>query len=170
MKASHKYLKISYKKLNVVADLVRRKSVGEAQDFLKFAPKKAADLLGKILASAAANAEQKGMKKENLVIDEIKVTKGALHKRWRPVSKGRAHPYRKATSNCTILLKEGEEKVEKKVKKAEVKKEAPEKVEKKVEKKEEEKKVVPKKKVTKKKEPAGKIPSKAKIISKNKSK
>ncbi len=106
MKASTKYNKISYKKMNVVAGLVRRKPVSEALAFLKFAPKKAARLLYKMVASAAANAAEQGLDQKNLQIDQIQVTKGALYKRWRPGSRGRAFPYRKHTSHCIVSLRE----------------------------------------------------------------
>ncbi|MCX6807508.1 MAG: uL22 family ribosomal protein [Patescibacteria group bacterium] len=104
MQASNKNNSISYKKMNVVAALVRRKPVIEALSFLQFAPKKAARILAKIISSAVANAEQKDAKKENLIIDEIKVTKGSLYKRWRPGARGRSLPYRKAMSNCAVKL------------------------------------------------------------------
>jgi large subunit ribosomal protein L22 len=105
MKAYGKNLRISPKKLRVVAEVVRGMDATEALNFLKFAPKKGADLLYKVLASAVSNAENNdSQKKENLVIGTLIITKGIVYKRGNPVSRGRMHPILKRTSNVKLEL------------------------------------------------------------------
>ena len=105
MKAFLKLTRISSKKSNLVAALVRNKKVTTAVDILKFTPKKAASLLKKLIESAAANAENNlKQKKENLYIKEIIVTEGPTYKRSIPVSRGRTHPILKRTSHITVKL------------------------------------------------------------------
>ena len=105
MKAILRHTRISPKKANLVAGLVRRKTIKEALDILKFTPKKAAPLLAKVIKSAAANATNNFKQKaEDLFIDEIIVTKGVTMKRFNPVSRGRAHPIHKMTSHITVKI------------------------------------------------------------------
>jgi large subunit ribosomal protein L22 len=73
--------------------------------FLKFAPKKWADLLYKILASAVANAENNDNQKlSTLYISTLIVNKWIVYKRWNSVSRGRMHPLLKRTSNIKLEL------------------------------------------------------------------
>jgi len=105
MKAYGKNIRISPKKLRVVAAVIRGQSVSEALSFLKFAPKKWADILYKILHSAVANAQNNdGQKLENLYIDTVSVNKGIVYKRGNPVSRWRMHPILKRTSNIILEL------------------------------------------------------------------
>jgi large subunit ribosomal protein L22 len=105
MKAYGKNIRISPKKLRVVAEIIRGQNVQEALGFLKHAPKKGADLLYKILFSAVSNAENNDSQKaEDLYIDTLIVQKGIVYKRWNPVSRGRMHPILKRTSNITLEL------------------------------------------------------------------
>lgn len=105
MKAFLKRARISPKKANLVAALVRRKKVQEAVDTLKFTPKKAAPMLRKLIESAAANAENNfKQKREALYIKEILVTEGPTMKRHVPISRGRVHPVLKRTSHITVKL------------------------------------------------------------------
>jgi len=106
MKAYGKNIRISPKKLRVIAKVVRGQSAIEALSFLKFAPKKWANLLYKILHSAVANAENNDNQKlSNLYISTLSVNKGIVYKRWNPVSRGRMHPILKRTSNIILELK-----------------------------------------------------------------
>lgn len=78
---------------------------GEAMNFLKFAPKKGAELLYKVVNSAVSNAVHNDkQKKEDLIIDTLIITKGIVYKRGRPVSRGRMHPILKRTSNVRLEL------------------------------------------------------------------
>jgi len=105
MKAYGKNIRISPKKLRVIAQIVRWDKVTEALSFLKFAPKKWADILYKVLHSAIANAQNNdGQKIENLVISSISIDKWIVYKRGRPVSRWRMHPILKRTSNITLEL------------------------------------------------------------------
>lgn len=105
MKAYGKNIRISPKKLRVVAEVVRGKKAEEALKFLKFAPKNGANLLYKILHSAVKNAEHNdNQKAEDLHISSLVITKGIVYKRGRPVSRGRMHPILKRTSNVTLEL------------------------------------------------------------------
>jgi len=105
MKAYGKNIRISPKKLRVVAEVVRGKKVDEALGFLKFAPKKGADILYKILFSAVKNAEHNdNQKASDLYLDTLIITKGIVYKRGRPVSRGRMHPILKRTSNIVLEL------------------------------------------------------------------
>lgn len=113
MKAIARHIRISPKKANLVAGLVRRKNAQEALDILKFTPKKAAKILYKVINSAIANAENNfKQKKDDLVIKEIVVTKGITMKRSLPISRGRVHPILKKTSHITVTVGLPEEKQE----------------------------------------------------------
>ncbi len=105
MKAYGKNIRISPKKLRVVAEVIRGQNALEALSFLKFAPKKWADLLYKILKSALANAENNdNQKADTLYISTLVINKGIVYKRWNPVSRGRMHPILKRTSNVKLEL------------------------------------------------------------------
>ncbi|HEY5714248.1 MAG TPA: 50S ribosomal protein L22 [Candidatus Gracilibacteria bacterium] len=107
MKAHLRRTRISPRKANVVAGLIRGKKASEALDILKFTPKKGAHMLHKALHSAVANAEHNGGKKrENLMIKEVIVNKGPSYKRHLPSTRGRALPIVKPTSHITITLEE----------------------------------------------------------------
>jgi large subunit ribosomal protein L22 len=108
MKATVKHVRISPKKAGIVADLVRGKGSRQALDFLKFANKKAADIIYKLLASAVANAENNdGKDRDNLVVSKIFVTKGRILKRGVPAARGRVKPIVKRTSHIFVELEEG---------------------------------------------------------------
>lgn len=122
MKAVVKTIRISPKKLNLVASLVRNKDVQEAMDILKFTPKKGALPLSKAIKSAAANAENNfKQKKETLFIKEIVVNKGPTYKRSVPISRGRVHPILKRNSHLTVTIGVKEQKVQEKKAQAAIK-------------------------------------------------
>ncbi len=105
MKAHLRRIRVSDKKANVVAGLIRNKKALEALDLLRFTPKKSAKLLYKVLQSAISNAENNDNKKaEDLVIKSIIVTRGAFYKRHLPSTRGRALPIRKPTCNISVEL------------------------------------------------------------------
>jgi len=105
MKAHLRRIRISPKKANLVAGLIRNKNAAEALDILKFTPKKAAQILYKTLASAVANAENNdNQKPDTLKVKTVIVNKGPVYKRYLPSSRGRALPLSKPTSNITIEL------------------------------------------------------------------
>lgn len=109
-RASLKYARISARKVKIVIDLIRGKSVSEALAILKFTPKAASPLVEKLLKSAIANAENNhSMKSDNLYIAEIYANQGSTMKRIRPATQGRANRIRKRTSHIEIVLREKED-------------------------------------------------------------
>lgn len=108
MKASVTSVRISPRKVRMVADAVRGKSVSQAMSILAFTRKKAALPVQKLLKSAVANAvENNGVDDvDNLLIDRIAVDEGPTLKRFTPRARGRATPIRKRTSHIRIALRE----------------------------------------------------------------
>lgn len=112
MKAILRKIRISPKKANLVAGMVRGKTVKDALAVLKFTPKKGAKIIYKVVHSAASNAKNNFKQSiDDLVITKILVTKGPTYKRSLPISRGRVHPIRKRTSHITVEvgLMEGKE-------------------------------------------------------------
>jgi ribosomal protein L22 len=100
-------VRISNRKVKIVADLIRNKNVEDALNILNYAPKAASILLYKLLKSAMANAENNhNMKTEKLYVAEIYANEGPTLKRIRPAAKGTANRINKRTSHITIVLKE----------------------------------------------------------------
>jgi large subunit ribosomal protein L22 len=108
MKASATHIRISPRKVRMVVDTVRGKSVSQALSILGFTRKKAALPVQKLLKSAVANAvENDGISDvDALVIDRIMVDEGPTLKRFMPRARGRATPIRKRTSHIRIMLRE----------------------------------------------------------------
>lgn len=105
MKAVLRNVRISPKKANLVAGLVRGAMVNDALNQLKFTPKKAAGIIYKVVASASANAVTNfKQNQDNLYIKEIVVTKGPAYRRGRSISRGRVHPIIKKTSIITVYV------------------------------------------------------------------
>lgn len=105
MKAVLRKIRISPKKANLVAGMVRGKNVNEALAILKFMPKKGADIIYKVVHSAAYNAKNNFKQSiDELIITEILVTKGPTYKRSLPISRGRTHPIRKRTCHITVKV------------------------------------------------------------------
>ena len=104
-RAVAKYVRVSPQKCRLVADQVRRLSVGKALELLQFSPRKAAAPIRKTLESAIANAEHnQGLDIDELRVDTITVDEGPVMKRWRPRAKGRATPIIKRTCHITITV------------------------------------------------------------------
>lgn len=102
-----KYVRISPRKVRVVADEIRGKHVDEAFKLLAFTPKRAARFLWKVLESAVANAEHNHqLNRRNLYISEIRIDEGPTLKRWRPRAMGRATMVRKRSSHIYIAVEE----------------------------------------------------------------
>lgn len=103
--AKLRYSRISPQKARLVADQVRGQPVERALQTLEYSPKKAAQIIRKLLDSAIANAEHN----EGADIDELKVTRifvdeGPMMKRIRPRAKGRANRILKRTSHITVTV------------------------------------------------------------------
>jgi large subunit ribosomal protein L22 len=110
MKASATHIRISPRKVRMVVDTVRGKSVSQALSILGFTRKKAALPVQKLLRSAVANAVENGgiNDVETLVVDRIMVDAGPTLKRYMPRARGRATPIRKRTSHIKVILRERE--------------------------------------------------------------
>jgi len=105
MKASAKQLRITPRKLNLIAKMIRNRDAEEAMDILRFTPKKGAKILYKVLKSAIANAENNFKQERNLLyIKEAVVNKGITLKRSVPISKGRVHPILKRNAHVRITV------------------------------------------------------------------
>lgn len=106
-KAKSKFLKISPRKVRLVADLIRGLNVEEAMVQLQFTRKAACEPLMKLLKSAIANAEENNnLKRDNLFISEIRVDDAPIMYRWTPRAMGRATPIRKRSSHINLILSE----------------------------------------------------------------
>ena len=100
-----KYVGISASKARRVINLVRGKSVEEALDILRWAPQSASDPVAKVIASAAANAQNNnGLDPRSLVVATVYADEGPTAKRIRPRAQGRAYRIRKRTSHITVIV------------------------------------------------------------------
>ena len=105
--ATLKNARISSRKVKIVIDLIRGKSVDEALAIVKYTPKAASEIIEKLLKSAIANAENNhNMSHEKLYVAEVFANQGPTLKRIRPAAKGSAVRIRKRTSHITIILRE----------------------------------------------------------------
>ena len=106
-KAIAKYLRISSRKVRIVAENIKGKPVEDALNILKFTPKKSAMLISKVLYSAIANAGQlPGVDVDALVVGNVLVDDGPSWKRIMPRAMGRAYRIHKRTSHITVVVKE----------------------------------------------------------------
>ena len=98
----------SPRKMRIVADLVRGKSVDQALDIFRFSQKEASRKLEKLLLSAISNWQEKNkeanIEDAKLYIHEIKVDSASMLKRIRTAPQGRAHRIRKRSNHVTIVL------------------------------------------------------------------
>ena len=110
VRATAKYLRVAPRKARLVADQVRGLPVPEAQELLAFSTRGAAVDIGKLIASAAANAENNHeLVADEMEIAEIRVDEGPTLKRWRARARGRATRIEKRTSHVSVALRPSEE-------------------------------------------------------------
>jgi len=106
-RAKLRYARLSPQKTRLVVDMVRGKQVQDALNILKFSPQKAAAVVSKLVSSAVANAEQKGVADvDRLYVKTIMVDQGPALRRFLPRAQGRATRIRKPTSHVTVVLDE----------------------------------------------------------------
>jgi large subunit ribosomal protein L22 len=104
-KAVARHIGISASKARRVIDLVRGKPVSEALDILRWAPQSASEPVAKVIASAAANAQNnEGLDPTTLVVATVYADEGPTAKRIRPRAQGRAFRIRKRTSHITVIV------------------------------------------------------------------
>ncbi len=105
VKAYLKNASVSPRKAQVLAALVRGRSVSDALTILEHTPRRSALLVKKTIASARANAEHNhGYRPDTLMISEISVTPGARSRRFRPIAHGQANPFERKTSNIRVMV------------------------------------------------------------------
>lgn len=106
-KAIAKGVRIAPKKSRLVIDLIRGKSVIEADNILANLNKEAARATRKVLLSAVANAENNlSLDKNNLYVKEAYINEGRTLKRMKAGSKGRVNPIMKRSSHITVVVSE----------------------------------------------------------------
>lgn len=107
MKHVQKYIRMSPRKLRLIADTIRDLTPAQALAHLKFMPKAAAEPMYKAVKAAVSNAKTNAsVKIEQLRFAEIDIQTGFTIKRFRAVSRGQAHHIMKRTSHIRIVLKE----------------------------------------------------------------
>ena len=103
--AKARFVHVSATKARRVIDLVRGKSVDEALHILRWAPQAASEPVAKVIASAAANAQNnEGLDPSTLVVASVYADEGPTAKRIRPRAQGRAFRIRKRTSHITVVV------------------------------------------------------------------
>ena len=107
IKVINRYIKMSSKKLRLVANLIRGAQVDVALNQLRFANKRAVEPIAKLLKSAIASAlHDFDLARDNLFVKEIRIDEGGMLKRWTPKAHGSATPIRKRLSHINITLGE----------------------------------------------------------------
>jgi len=107
-RAQARYVRVTPMKARRVIDLIRGMQANDAQDVLRFAPQAASEPVGKVLASAIANATNNhGMDARELVVAQAFVDEGPTLKRIRPRAQGRAYRVGKRTSHITVIVSDG---------------------------------------------------------------
>jgi large subunit ribosomal protein L22 len=95
----------SPRKVRMVADMIRGRSVDDAMSILRLQQRKAAKMLSKVLGSAIANAtENEKADPDQLVVTEVQIDGGPVTKKWMPRSMGRANRILSRTSHVTIVV------------------------------------------------------------------
>ena len=109
-RAIARHIRMSARKVRLVVDQIRGKSVNEAYAILQFSKKGAAEPVGKAIRSAVANAQVKAqdggdvLDVDDLRVREIFVNEGATLRRWKAAAQGRAAPRRHRTSHITVIV------------------------------------------------------------------
>jgi large subunit ribosomal protein L22 len=108
-KAVVRFVRMSPRKVRIVANMIRGKRVEDALGVLQLLPKKSAKIISKLVSSAMANVDDKSKGKADvdaLVIKAIQVDNGPIIKRWMPRAMGRANRVNHRTSHITVVLDE----------------------------------------------------------------
>lgn len=107
VRAISRSVRMSPRKVRLVADAIRKLTIAEAFQVLEATQKRSGDPIMKTLKSAIANARvNNNIDEQSLMISEVLVNEGQALKRFHPSSRGRVHPYKKKSSHITIVLKE----------------------------------------------------------------
>ena len=104
-RAQARFVRVTPQKARRVIDLIRGMNAGEAQAVLQFAPQGASEPIGKVLASAVANAANNlNLDPATLWVSQAFVDEGPTMKRFRPRAQGRAYRINKRTSHITVVV------------------------------------------------------------------
>jgi len=110
VRASCRYVRVAPRKARLVADQVRGLNIDRARALLRFSPRGAARDIGKLIDSAAANAENNhDLVADEMRVAEITVDEGPTLRRYRPRALGRATQINKRTSHIAVALSPEEE-------------------------------------------------------------
>lgn len=102
-----KYVRVAPRKVKIVADLIKGKSLDDAYAILLYTPKAACPILTKALKSAEANAvNNNGLNRSDLYVADAYANQGPILKRFMPRARGSANRINKRTSHVTVVLKE----------------------------------------------------------------
>jgi len=118
-KATQKFVRVTPRKVRLVANAIRTMKPAEAVEVLPHVNKSASLPLLKVIKTAIANAKQKGFSNADLVFKEIQIGEGPRLKRGLPVSRGRWHPIIKRMSHIRVVVEGSLPEPAKKEKKAE---------------------------------------------------
>ncbi len=99
-----KYIRMSPRKVRLVAGHITKLAVKDAHIALSAVPRRASGPLADILQSAVANAKQKQASEDGLWVSRIDVMVGPSMKRWRAVSRGQTHGYKKRMTHIRVIL------------------------------------------------------------------
>lgn len=104
MQAVTRSVRISPRKVSIVADAIRNMPAKAALNVLLLVKKRGASVLFDTLKSAIANALKSGKIAEELIISRVEVNEGPFLKRFHASTRGRTHPYKKRSSHVRIIL------------------------------------------------------------------
>lgn len=105
VRATAKYIRMSPRKVKLIADAVRGRPVPDVLAALGVMPQSAAFAVAKVVKSAAANAENNyGLSPNELFVTRVLADEGPTLKRWRPRSHGRVSPVLKRSSHITVIV------------------------------------------------------------------
>src|SRR3954469_25749296 len=103
--ATHRFARISVRKLRPILDLIRGKYADDAVNILKFLPHRGARMIEQVLKSAMANAEDQGIRNVgDLIVADARGDGGPMVKRLMPRARGMAYMIRRRSSHITLAL------------------------------------------------------------------
>jgi large subunit ribosomal protein L22 len=104
-RASHRFARISVRKLRPILDLIRGKYADDAVDILKYLPHRGARMIEKVLKSAMANAEDRGIRNVgDMIVYDARGDGGPMFKRLMPRARGMAYMIRRRSAHILIAL------------------------------------------------------------------
>lgn len=107
-RATHRFARISPRKVRPLADMIRGKYADDALDLLRYQPQRGARMLEKVLRSALGNAEdRRAANLASMVVVDARVDGGPMFKRVRPRARGMAHIIRKRMAHIHVEVDAG---------------------------------------------------------------